>query len=500
MLERTPLAEGHEVTAVADGAAALMSVEDQGSGLAAEAVELAFGRFWRGSLDRPGSGLGLAIVAATARRHGGSVSVDGARFTLDLPAFRDLLDPRIASRTYSYPEGPEMLRRLPTNRLLLLCALVVAIGALGVSVAAGAFGGATLPPPRPLPQAIHAALSGPPVAGVSAHIEFRNNLIDSSSLRGSSPLITGATGRLFVGKEGMRLELQSSGGRGAGDTQILVNGRDVSVFDVATNTVYRATLPPSKPDRAGAGRKAVPTIAQIKHRISQLLGHLNIDSPKRTSIGGQQAYSVRFSPRHDAGLLGSAQLGFDALRGVPLSAAIYAQGNPKPVLSLVATNVRYGPVSASDLVVKPPASAKVVQLQPPAGADKESKGAQRRRVTGLAAVRRAVPFTVSAPPSIVGLPRRGVRLLDLEGTPAAIVSYGKGLGGVVVIQRKGGTASAASRKSGDQQLPSVKIGSATGTELATALGTLVTFERGGVMYTVVGSVPPAAAEAVARAL
>ena len=37
-------------------------------------------------------------------------------------------------------------------------------------------------------------------------------------------------------------------------------------------------------------------------------------------------------------------------------------------------------------------------------------------------------------------------------------------------------------------------------ELATALGTVLRFDRGGVRYTVIGSVPPAAAEAAARAL
>jgi len=67
---------------------ALVSVEDDGEGLALDEQDAAFTRFWRGagSAGRPGSGLGLSIVAATARRHGGRVTVAGARFTLDLPA------------------------------------------------------------------------------------------------------------------------------------------------------------------------------------------------------------------------------------------------------------------------------------------------------------------------------------------------------------------------------------------------------------------------------
>src|SRR5207244_1670004 len=50
----------------------------------------AFARFWRGDAGAPGSGLGLAIVRATAERHGGRASVDGSRFTIELPALTDL--------------------------------------------------------------------------------------------------------------------------------------------------------------------------------------------------------------------------------------------------------------------------------------------------------------------------------------------------------------------------------------------------------------------------
>jgi hypothetical protein len=46
----------------------------------------------------------------------------------------------------------------------------------------------------------------------------------------------------------------------------------------------------------------------------------------------------------------------------------------------------------------------------------------------------------------------------------------------------------------------VSINGSNGHELATALGTVLTFGRAGVQYTVIGSVPAAAAEAAARAL
>jgi signal transduction histidine kinase len=74
-----------------DGARARISVADEGPGLGREDASRAFERFWRGPEARgEGSGLGLAIVRAVAERHGGRVEVDGARFTIDLPALSEL--------------------------------------------------------------------------------------------------------------------------------------------------------------------------------------------------------------------------------------------------------------------------------------------------------------------------------------------------------------------------------------------------------------------------
>ena len=53
---------------------------------------------------------------------------------------------------------------------------------------------------------------------------------------------------------------------------------------------------------------------------------------------------------------------------------------------------------------------------------------------------------------------------------------------------------------GGLNLPTVSINGATGHELDTALGSVVTFTRSGVSYTVLGSVPAAAADLAARAL
>ena len=78
------------VTVRREGDRALLTVADEGPGLPPAEAERAFERFWRGEGARgEGSGLGLAIVRSIAERHGGSVRVDGARFTIDLPALKE---------------------------------------------------------------------------------------------------------------------------------------------------------------------------------------------------------------------------------------------------------------------------------------------------------------------------------------------------------------------------------------------------------------------------
>ncbi|MDA0180671.1 HAMP domain-containing histidine kinase, partial [Solirubrobacter phytolaccae] len=71
------------VTVGGDGTHAFVAVEDEGDG--PSDPDRVFERFHRGpQAQGEGSGLGLAIVKAIAERHGGRVTVDGARFTLVL--------------------------------------------------------------------------------------------------------------------------------------------------------------------------------------------------------------------------------------------------------------------------------------------------------------------------------------------------------------------------------------------------------------------------------
>jgi len=408
----------------------------------------------------------------------------------------------------------KFLRTVSTRRLLAMVAVLVAAIAGGTAIAVAATNTSPVPRPLPLARAIHNALAAPQVNAVSARISFTNHLIDSSDLQGASnPILTGASGRLWLAGNQLRLELQGDNG----DAQVVVNNRSFWVYDPSSNTVYEGTLPAQtgaqhKPAGGGAGN-ALPTVAQIQSDLNQLMQHLDVSGARPSDVAGRAAYTVRVSPKHSGGLLGDVQLAWDALRGVPLRIAVYARGDSTPVLELKATNISYGAVSASDFAIKPPAGAKVVQISAPssgassAGSVHGKSGHQAVAVTGVAAVAHHLSFPLVAPAKLVGVPRQSVTLLDWGGSPAALVTYGQNLGGIAVIEQTASSAGSSSHgapsgggSSSGLTLPTVSINGATGQELDTALGTVVRFTRAGVSYTVLGSVPPTAADAAARAL
>ena len=190
---------------------------------------------------------------------------------------------------------------------------------------------------------------------------------------------------------------------------------------------------------------------------------------------------------------------------MPLRAAVYASGQSDPVLELSATDVSFGPIPASDVDVAPPAGARVVDLSPSSKTGADQAGADKP-VTGVAAVQAALPFKLSAPDQLAGLPRQQVWLAGRGEEPTAVVTYGRGLGGIAVVERQakpgeqplGGLGSGG----GDHglQLPTINVDGASGHELATALGTALTFQRGGIAYVVAGSIPAQSAETAARQL
>jgi outer membrane lipoprotein-sorting protein len=365
-----------------------------------------------------------------------------------------------------------VLRRLPLSRLLLLCVLVVAIGASATALAF-ALGSGPTPPSKPLAQAIHDALGGGQVEGASASITLTDNLLEGASLASgghssgltSNPLVTGASGRLWVAKDGrVRLELQSQ----QGDTQILYDGHTISLYDAAANTEYRYTPPADEGGSSSStppatGQHEIPSVAKIEEAIAHLSKHAEVSGATPTDVGGQPAYTVRVSPKESGSLFGGVELSFDANHGIPLRAAIYSTTTSTPVIELAATEISYGPVASSVFEVNPPANAKIEEISSPSSASTQTEH----------------------------------KAADAEKPNVTTQGHGPSTIAIVESKTKTGEQSPSEALEG---LPKVTINGTSASELRTELGTLLTFERSGVRYLLAGSVTPAEIEAVARGL
>jgi outer membrane lipoprotein-sorting protein len=408
------------------------------------------------------------------------------------------------------------LRTASTRRLSMIVAGAAALMLTAAIAQAAITGSGPVPSPKALAGAVLDAFNAPQADGLTANIEFTNNLLPSGSLPGgaASPLASGAKGRLWVQKSGkFRLELQSD----AGDAQIVSDGKQVTVYDASSNTVYRADLPTEAKDVTKPSDPADEklTLDKIQKVLDELAKTWTVSGADPTTTAGQPTYTVKISPKDDGGLLGAAELAWDSITGAPLRAAVYAQGQPGPVLELKATDVSYNAVDDSAVSIAPPAGAKVNDLTPSDGtgagatshdAKPDAQG-KPDAAQSIDEVRKALDFNLAAPAELAGLPRKEVRLVALDDEKGALTIYGKGFGAIAVLQHKAGTPAAGSGGGGKDKggenalkLPAINIDGATGSELATALGTVVTFERNGVAYIVAGSVPPVAAENAARGL
>ncbi len=384
-----------------------------------------------------------------------------------------------------------ILRRLPLSRLLFLCGLVVVLG-VSATALASALGTGPTPPAKPLANAVHDALTGAqgkPVQGVTANIQLTDHLLEGASLASgggngasgglaSSPLVTGASGRMWIAKDGrVRLELQAE----KGDTQVLYDGHTVSAYDAASNTLYRYTVPPQTSGASGGDTSKggwtpyaptgtspdhheVPSVAKIEEAISHL-DHVNVSGAAPTDVAGQAAYTVRVTPKESGSLIGGGELSWDASNGVPLRTAIYSSTSSSPTLELAATSISYGPVADSVFDFTPPPNAKVEEIVLPKKDGTKPNGPSSQ-----------------------------------SGDHPHVTTHGQGITSVAAIEGKAEAGAKQAPSTTEESLQKVKINGIEASELPTALGTLLSFERSGVRYLLVGAVAPGTVEAVAKGL
>jgi hypothetical protein len=334
------------------------------------------------------------------------------------------------------------------------------------------------PPPTTLQELTLRELSGSGPAGVTAHFRYVDALVPTTNLvadatSGGSPLplVSGADGRLWYANGRLRMEFQTD----QGDTQLLLQNNRALVYDAADGTAYAAILP-----ALGLPQLARSGLAGASSLVSSISGDAALSRPQPVVTGGRPAYTVRIAPTHDGGLLRSASLAVDAETGTPLRLELFGTGQTAPLLEFALSDVSYGDIDPSVFRLKLPFGMHPLAL----------------RFAAPPSVGGAVPCT--GPQELAGLPLRTCREASRStDVPGRVLVYGTNLSSVVVLEQPGSSDPSGGLWS---LLPTVTVSGTTGRELVTGLGTVIRFVRGGVTYTVLGSMPRPVVEAVARGL
>ena len=246
---------------------------------------------------------------------------------------------------------------------------------------------------------------------------------------------------------------------------MIYDGHTVSVYDAATNTLYRYTPKQGaggEPTRRESGDHEAPSVAKIEeaHRAPRRARERLGATP--TDVGGQPAYTVRVSPKEGGSLIGGAELSFDAAHAVPLRAAVYSSTSSSP-------GDRTG------------------------GERRLLRARGRLGVRVHAAGRREGRRDPPRPP-----PRAAQAKPASADSRPKLTTHGHGISSIAVVEAP--VKNGASQSDGLEGLPKVDVNGVKASELRTALGTILSFERAGVRYVLAGSVPAGAVEAIARGL
>ena len=300
----------------------------------------------------------------------------------------------------------------------------------------------------------------------------------------------------MTGDGRFRLELQSE----AGDAQIVSDGKRVTLYDASSKTAYLGALPERRRRQGQASTSAAVARASPTRRSPARPRRGRSPAPSRRSTAGQPSYTVRIAPegRRRPARRRRARVGRRARR-----AAARRRLRPGPGRSGARAGghrhlLRRRPRVATSQADRPRAR-RVVDVDPPAGHDAQGRAGRGRAAS--TAVPRGCDFPLAAPDELAGLPRqerapgRRRRRAGAPSAPTARASAGSSCS-----QRKATATPQSERRRARSQLPQINIDGATGNELATALGTLVTFERDGVAYIVPARSRRSAAENAARGL
>ncbi len=270
------------------------------------------------------------------------------------------------------------------------------------------------------------------------------------------------------------------------ETDVVRDGRQVSVWQSNSNSVTRMQLP-ARDSAAEAHAKAMPsavplTPQQAASQALKVVGPSTRVTVDRTvTVAGQPAYQLVLSPRSSGSLIGRVSIAIDATRNVPLRVQVFARGAASPAIQVGYTSISFVKPAAANFSFTTPAGAKVKVVNPTAveGSRESAKGAK-----------------ASGEPQVIGKDWLSVAVLpasDLAGAMGAgSASSAVGVGSQSVSSGSGesGAVAAAMLRSAT----AVHGAWGSGRLLHTSLVNVLMTSNGHVL---VGAVTPAVLEAAA---
>ena len=352
----------------------------------------------------------------------------------------------------------KLLRTVSTQRLLAIIAGLVIAVAGGTAIAFAAAGRRRAPAAR---VARHGPPSGrprrPPSPASARRISFTNNLIDSTDIQGSDPILSGASGRLWLSTTHASAAPRAPGP----ERRRPGRGQERRVLDLRPDVEHRLQGHAADQRLQSTADKSatepIPTVAQIQSRAEPA----DAARRRRRAAAAQRRRPAGVQGRALAQALGRAarerpaRLGRGPRRPARHRDLLDKQ-QPTGARAQGHRHLLRRAVPPSVFKISAPAGAKVVRISSPAHAAPRHAATAHGKagavsatprphaeITGAAAVQAHVPFTLAAPGSLDGLQQQSVQLLDWGGSPAALVTYGEGLGGIAVIEQTASSQSSS---------------------------------------------------------
>lgn len=151
-----------------------------------------------------------------------------------------------------------------------------------------------------------------------------------------------------------------------GETDVIRNGRTVSIWQSSSDSVQQITLPSRlgkdmAPASAGPASSPPLTPQQAAQQLLKAVGPTtSVQTGPTTTVAGENAYQLVIAPKDSRSLIGRVVIQLDAQHpGVALGAQVFARGATSPAFQTGFTSITFARPPAATFVFTPPEGASV---------------------------------------------------------------------------------------------------------------------------------------------